>query len=103
MAPVDPIVLRNEFVEIALDFFRRFFVRKADFATEPQDVRVDDETGRDSERVPENDVRRFATDAGESDEFFERRRDFSVKALDDSAARLRNVRRFRSVKTSTFD
>ena len=103
MASVDPIALRNEFVEVALDFFRRFFVGKADFATQPQDVRVDDETGRDSERVSENDVRRFASDAGELNEFFERRRDFAVKTLDDSAARLGNVRRFRSVKTATLD
>ena len=65
MACVDPLFFGEEGVEVGLDFFRRRFVGKADFTAQSQHVRVDDKSGRDSKRVSQNAVRRFAADAGQ--------------------------------------
>lgn len=59
---------------------------EAESFAEAGDVRVDDNTGRQSEGGAEDDVGRFAADAGEGDQGFDVAGELAVVAFDDGLA-----------------
>ena len=69
----------------------------------PRHVRVNNNTNIDAERIAQNDIRRFASDAVQLRQFLHRLRNFSTVALNEFAAAISNVLRLVPEKARGFD
>jgi len=72
---LDPFRLRDDLHEILFHFFGRFGSRQTQPVRQPENVRVHHNAGGNSIGGAQNNVRRFASDAGERQEFLHRFRD----------------------------
>ena len=81
-----PILLRNEFHQDRLDLFRVGLAGEAEPGGEARDVGIDHNPDVDAVGVAENDVRRFASHAGELHERLHGRGNFSVVLLNEEPA-----------------
>ena len=76
---IGPLFARKEGHQGFFNGDRVGFAREAQSATEALHVRVDDNAFVDVEGVTQHNVRGFATNAAQRDEFFERCRNFPVE------------------------
>jgi hypothetical protein len=77
----DPIRLRDECQQVGFDAWRLFELGQTEPKRKPFHMSVDDNAGRQSKRVPENDVRGFSADSGQTHEIIEFARNFATEFL----------------------
>ncbi len=99
---VGPLFLRCDLHEILLDFVGIALLGIAHSPRETPDVCVDDNP-RDPKRHPEHAVRRFSSNATESDEFLHGRRHLSTVSLDQRCATALDALRLVPVKPRLVD
>ena len=95
---VDPLGLWQQGHQILFDPFGARRLGQAEQRRDPFDMRVHDDTTRNTERRPEQHVGRFATDARKGCQFGEGPRQFSVVMLNQSRSHADQIGRFGSEK-----
>ncbi len=93
MTERDPIFLRHELHEFALDLHCVRTFDDAEAIGEPCDVRVHDDADADAEGFTEDDVGSLASNAGQRVKFIHRLRDFAAVFLDQALAAALDVLR----------
>jgi hypothetical protein len=65
MTEIDPLFARYERHQFTLDLLRRATGGQTQSPRQTLDVGIDNDSGRDSKRRAQNDVRRFSSNAGQ--------------------------------------
>ena len=98
-----PVLARKQRHQVCFDFDGVCLLRKAQTRTQAPDMSVDDDTFVLSERVAENDIGGFASDAGQFDESIHRIRNLAVVPLYQRLAESNQTLRFVAEEARAFD
>jgi hypothetical protein len=98
-----PLLARNDFHKVALDFYRIGFYREPEPLGQSRDVRVHSNSDVDAERVPEDHVRGFASYAAEVNQLLHRFWNLAAVLFNERAAARLNIFRFVAIKSGGFD
>ena len=99
VAKKGPEFARDEFDEIAFDLLRRVLLGESESRRETLHMSIDDDTFREAEDVPENDICCFPPNSGERSEFVHRLRNIAAVLRDERGAARTDVLRFRAKET----
>lgn len=91
MSELDPVVVGEQSAQILLHLLGIVVLRQPEASREAMDMCIDHKSGADAEPRPEDDVRRFPSDAWEHQEFFHRARHSSPEPLDQQRARAADI------------
>lgn len=94
MGKLNPTRLRNKFLKIFFDFDRSLRPRPSETTAEASHMRINDDPAGDPKSVPQDDVRRFPTDARQFDELFQGPRHFATMLSHQRVCKRAEVLRF---------
>lgn len=103
MRKVDPFFRRKEFLQIEFDFFGGTVLREPQQIRNPPYMSIDDNPARNSERRPQQDVRRLPPDSRQFGQFFQSSGEFSPVLLDNCLCHSPQARRLRPEEPQRMD